>query len=114
MWFFNRTPKFKVVRVYISDIEKTIIDGLKIPEYCGGISEIAKALWIKRQQIDYRKLTDYSERIDVGVVYRRLGFLLETYQIDCPYEISSLQRKLTPTYHLFDPTLIDEGKHNAR
>lgn len=100
--------------IYISDIEKTIIDGLKIPEYCGGITEIAKGLWIKRQQIDYRKLLDYSERLDIGAVYRRLGYLLEVYEIDCAYEIASLQRKLTSTYHLLDPTLTNEGKHNAR
>ncbi len=42
--------------VLVSDIEKTIIDGLKLPEYCGGITEVAKGLWIKRNEIDPEKL----------------------------------------------------------
>ena len=34
--------------IFVSDIEKTIIDGLKLPQYCGGITEVAKGLWIKK------------------------------------------------------------------
>jgi predicted transcriptional regulator of viral defense system len=35
--------------VKISDIDRTVIDGLHLPAYCGGITEVAKGLWMRRQ-----------------------------------------------------------------
>jgi len=42
--------------VEISDLERTVIDGLRQPEYCGGITEVAKGLWIRRQDMQASKL----------------------------------------------------------
>lgn len=100
--------------VYISDLEKTVLDGLKMPEYCGGISEVAKGFWMKRDKIKASKLIDYAERMDIGAVYRRLGFLLETYAAATTEELDRLQRKLTKTYAPLDPTLPKEGTHLSR
>ncbi|MFN7192989.1 MAG: hypothetical protein ACK5U4_16270, partial [Rhodospirillales bacterium] len=61
----------------VSDLERTILDGLRNPEFAGGISEVAKGIWMKRQDIDVEKLVEYARRLDVGAVVRRLGFLLE-------------------------------------
>ena len=104
----------KSQRVYISDLEKTVLDGLKMPEYCGGISEVAKGFWIKRDKITISKLIDYAERLNVGAVYRRLGFLLDIYDAATAEELERLQRHLTKTYSLLDPTLSKEGKHLSR
>lgn len=101
-------------KVQVSDFERTILDGLKQPDYCGGISEVAKGLWIKREAIDAKKLVDYALRLNIGAVIRRLGFLLETYQIGHSEEIQFLQSKLTATYQLLDPGLPAEGKFIAR
>ena len=100
--------------VYISDLEKTVLDGLKMPEYCGGISEVAKGFWMKRDKINVSKLIDYAERMDIGAVYRRLGFLLETYEAATTAELDRLQHKLTKTYAPLDPTLPKDGTHLAR
>ena len=67
--------------IFVSDIEKTIIDGLKLPQYCGGITEVAKGLWIKRNEININKLVKYAFKVNMGVVFRRLGFLLDIYQL---------------------------------
>ena len=37
--------------VDISDLERTIIDGLRQPEYCGGVTEVAKGLWMRHQDM---------------------------------------------------------------
>lgn len=100
--------------VYISDLEKTVLDGLKMPEYCGGISEVAKGFWMKRDKIKIPKLIDYAEQMDIGAIYRRLGFLLETYEAATTEELDRLQRKLTKTYAPLDPTLPKEGRHLSR
>lgn len=100
--------------VWVSDLEKTVLDGLKTPEYCGGITEVFKGFWMKRQEMSMTKLADYAEKLNVGAVYRRLGFLLETYGMNCPSELERLQRKMNASYLLLDPTLPSEGKYMAR
>src|SRR4029077_13093608 len=84
----------KTQQVAVSDLERTVIDGLKQPEYCGGFSEVAKGYWMRRADVDVEKLVGYALRLDVGVVIRRLGFLLETSSVDAPKELERLQRKL--------------------
>jgi predicted transcriptional regulator of viral defense system len=74
----------KTERVRVSDLERTILDGLKQPEHCGGLTEVAKGLWMGRDAIAMTKLVDYALRMGVGAVVRRLGFLLETFEIDAP------------------------------
>lgn len=104
----------KSEQVQVSDLERTIIDGLKQSEYCGGITELAKGFWMRRDDIDLGKLVDYALRLDVGAVIRRLGFLLETFEVDAPHELERLQQKLTAAYAVLDPLLPDEGKFVAR
>lgn len=104
----------KTEKIQVSDLERTIIDGLKQSEYCGGFTEVAKGFWMRRDDIDYGKLADYGLRLDVGAVIRRLGFLLETFEVDAPRELERLQRRLTATYAILDPLLPDEGKFMAR
>ena len=104
----------KTERVQVSDLERTIIDGLKQSEYCGGFTEVAKGFWMRRDDVDLGKLVDYALRLDVGAVIRRLGFLLETFEVDAPHELARLQEKVTATYAILDPLLPDEGKFLAR
>jgi predicted transcriptional regulator of viral defense system len=40
--------------VMISDMERTIIDGLRHPAFAGGITEVAKGLWMKRDVLESR------------------------------------------------------------
>lgn len=98
----------------VSNLEKTIIDGFKIPEYCGGLIEVAKGLWIKRDKLDIKRLIDYAMDMGVGAIYRRLGHLLEVFKIDCPEEVERLQNKLTKSYVLLGPGLLDEGDYLSR
>ena len=49
-------------KIIISDIEKTIIDCLILPHYCGGITEIAKGIWIIKEKINTMKLLDYIKK----------------------------------------------------
>jgi predicted transcriptional regulator of viral defense system len=100
--------------ILVSDLERTIIDGLKLPEYCGGITEVAKGLWIKRKELNTKKLIEYAEKIESGAVYRRLGYLLELYKMATEQELMSLQKQLTASYQILDPTQIDEGKYLAK
>ena len=101
-------------KVCVSDLERTLIDGLKQPTYCSGFSEVAKAFSIKHDAIDPQKIIDYALKLDVGVVNRRLGFLMELYNIGSRIHWEFLQTTLTSTYQLLDPDLQASGHHTAK
>jgi len=103
----------KTQKIQVSDLERTVIDGLKQSEYCGGFSEVAKGFWMRRDDIDPKKLVKYALRLDIGAVYRRLGYLLDLFDLKAPDEIEMLQRKLTSSYATLDPMLPDKGKFMA-
>jgi predicted transcriptional regulator of viral defense system len=100
--------------VEVSDLERTIIDGLRQPEYCGGITEVAKGLWIRRSDLRLEKLLEYSARFGSGAVTRRLGYLLELFGVALESELEALRKSLTATYVQLDPILPREGPHLAK
>ncbi|MCK4325890.1 transcriptional regulator [bacterium] len=100
----------KQEKVRVSDLERTIIGGLKHPEYCGGLTEVAKGLWIRHQDMNISRLIKYAVKSDVGAVIRRLGFLLELYKIGASKDCELLRPYLTETYVRLDPLLPSEGK----
>lgn len=104
----------KTEKIQVSDLERTLIDGLKQPDYCGGFSEVAKGFSIKHQVIDPQKLIDYAVKLGVGAVNRRLGYIMELYQIGSRIYWDYLRATLTATYQLLDPELPAEGQYIAR
>lgn len=100
--------------VQISDLERTIVDGLRQPEYCGGVTEVAKGLWMRHRDMQVPKLVDYALRLGIGAVIRRLGYLLELYRIAPESELARLRQSLTSTYLPLDPVLPKEGRHLRR
>jgi predicted transcriptional regulator of viral defense system len=100
--------------VEVGDMERTIIDGLRQPEYCGGVTEVAKGLWMRHTDINVTRLVDYALRLGIGAVIRRLGYLLELYKLAPENELARLRNELTDTYLLLDPLLPKEGTHLRR
>lgn len=103
----------KWTKLPVSDIERTVLDGLRQPAYCSGISEVAKGLWIKRGEIDIEKLLSYAARMGVGAVTRRLGYLLELYEMSDASTLRAVRSGLSSTYNLIDPDMPDEGHRIA-
>src|SRR5665647_2119247 len=54
IWFDN------FHKVKCSDLEKTFIDCLFKPDYAGGIVEIARAIYISKDKIQFDKLLEYA------------------------------------------------------
>lgn len=104
----------KQEKVVVSDIERTVVDGLKQPEHCGGLTEVAKGLAMRRTDVNAKNLVDYALRLGVGAVIRRLGFLMEAYGIGASEDLARLHKRLTSTYSLLDPILPPEGKFLSR
>lgn len=100
-------------QVQVSDMERTIIDGLARPELCAGISEVATGLWMRKDDLDWRKLILYTQKLESLVVAKRLGYLLELYGLGLSH-IGQLQGMIGESYALLDPMLPDKGSYLAR
>lgn len=100
-------------KVVTSDVEKTFVDAFFKPEYAGGISEIAKALYKSKDKLDFKKLLRYVRKFDSFAVSKRLGYLLELLNIQTSI-INSLQKQHTHSYFLLEPLHPKEGKMLAR
>ena len=66
----------------ISSREKTIVDGLMHPEYCGGITEVIKAMWNARKEVDWQTIIEMAEKVEINVVLKRLGYFLSILEIE--------------------------------
>jgi len=101
-------------QVQVSDLEKTLLDCCARPHLCGGIAELARGLWLRRQALDEERLVSHAQRLHHRASAKRLGFLLETYGLGQPETIAALQSLVGAGYALLDPTLPDEGRYRAR
>lgn len=98
------------VGVRISDREKTIVDCLDKPKYCGGIGETTKALFFAKEEIDFEKLTNYAIKIGNNAVIKRLGFILDFLDLDS----KNLQSKISDSYSILDPTKGKTGRYDSK
>lgn len=100
--------------VMISDMERTIVDGLRHRAYAGGFTEVAKGLWMKRAELKVGRLIEYARHLGVGAVVRRFGFLLEHYGLVDASVLEPLRGMLTATYQRLDPLLPVDGAFLSR
>jgi predicted transcriptional regulator of viral defense system len=98
---------------WITDKEKTIIDGLDLPKYVGGVGEVARALSRAWTELDEAKLREYATKIGNSAVAKRLGFLMETLELGRT-ELLSKTISLANGFSQLDPTLPKKGKYNRR
>ncbi|MFH1199622.1 MAG: type IV toxin-antitoxin system AbiEi family antitoxin [Candidatus Micrarchaeota archaeon] len=130
--------------IVISDPEKTLVDALDHPEYCGGIEEVAKAVYFARPfidslqdpkpyvshrntpeqnrevmrgatKIDWEKVLEYAEKQGNGAVFKRLGFICELMEITLPPGLKNkIKRKVTKGYSSLSPGSPSKGRHDSK
>jgi len=105
--FGIRKERIDEASINITDREKTIIDCLDKPHYCGGIVEVAKAL--NNERMDKERLRSYSERIGNSGVVRRLGYLSDILGLNL--QLPDID---TRNYLYLDPTMPKKGPKNSR
>ncbi|MBS0358319.1 MAG: hypothetical protein JSS53_03485 [Proteobacteria bacterium] len=102
-------------KVNVSDLERTLLDGLARPDLCGGIKEIVRGIWVKQKNIDWEKMVTYAERFHTKAAVKRLGFILEVFELGLDY-IPSLLRIITTSkgFIFLDPDGMKEGNYLSR
>jgi predicted transcriptional regulator of viral defense system len=114
LWGFEPVWVMPSEQVQVSDMERTILDGLMRPELCAGVSEIAMGLWMRKDDLDWFKLASYALRLGNQAAAKRLGYLLELYELAPVSVHASLRTLVGPSYALLDPVLPKEGNYLAR
>ena len=102
-------------QVEVSDLERTVLDGLDRPDLCGGIIEIARGIWEAQRKVDFKKLSRHAKKFRTQAAVKRLGFLLETLNI-ASNAIPSLLKCIASAhdYVLLDPQGRKKGKYLRR
>jgi predicted transcriptional regulator of viral defense system len=97
----------------VTDKEKTIIDGLDLPQYVGGVSEIAKAISNFWTDINESRLLEYAGQIGNSAVAKRLGYLMENIGKG---DVEAIRKavRLAPGFSSLDPSMPRHGKYNRR
>lgn len=97
--------------VKVSDIERTLTDAVRQPEYCGGLVEAAKAFFMAKNKINAARVAEYAARRGIASVVRRAGFLMELYGLADRNIIETMKRSLAPGVVKLDPSLDSEGPY---
>jgi predicted transcriptional regulator of viral defense system len=106
--------KIEDIPVKVSDKEKTLLDCLDHPEYCGGITEVVKGIWNARGEIDYEKMFEYAKKMSNSAIAKRLGYILEILELDKKMNIKSLKKFISKGYSPLDPLLPKQGRYDSR
>jgi predicted transcriptional regulator of viral defense system len=100
-------------RVKMASREKMLIDCLDRPDLCGGIVEAAKGLWNARNDLHLAKLAAFALKAGNGAACKRLGYLLEFFQLGNDALRAKIKKGVRAGYSLLDPTLPAAGPHRS-
>lgn len=96
----------------ITDLERTLIDGLVKPKYCGGFREVLHAYTLSIDSIDIPKIISYAQRIS-DATCKRLGWVLSHLGID-DQQLKPLLKRTTTSYSSLNPSGVLTGPLNKR
>ena len=99
-------------RVSVTDLERTLLDGLSMPQYCGDFAEVLHAFQVGLDRLNTERITDYAIRLGVATA-KRLGWALEAQGVD-PSKLKKLASLPIKGYRKLDPTGPRNGPCNSR
>jgi len=89
-------------RVTITDLERTLLDGLSMPQHCGDFAEVLHAFREARDRLDVERISGYAQRLDAATA-KRLGWVLERQGVE-PGRLEPLAEVPIKGYRPLDPT----------
>jgi len=98
-------------QVAISDKERTIIDGLRNPELCGGMGHVIHIMseYSKSSDYNFQKVIIHAQEANSGAVWKRLGYLTESLWPDEKKVIQKAHQNLTSGNIKLDPNVKNKG-----
>jgi len=104
------------VKIQVSDPIQTIVDILDNPSIGGGMRNVMDIVqeYFKSQYKNDDEIVKYIERRNNKTVYKRLGLIIETFNIDAVKLKETCLKKISAGYSLLDPSVEAGGSFNSR
>jgi predicted transcriptional regulator of viral defense system len=99
-------------RVLVTDPERTLLDGLMMPQHCGDFAEVLHAFEARGDRLDLARIIDYALRLDAATA-KRLGWTLEKQGVESA-RLERLAKVPVSGYRTLDPTGPRKGPCNRR
>ena len=103
-------------RIDVSDPSRTVIDVLAHPTWGGGIRQVAEMVteYFEGDHRDDSVLVEYGDRLGIGAVFKRLGFLIEEMGVDAPKLVERCLARRTAGVNDLDPSVDAKGPTMSR
>ncbi len=98
-------------RIRITDPERTLLDGLMAPQYCGDFAEVLHAFEVRAPKLDLERIINYALKLDAATV-KRLGWILERQGVESS-RLEPLRHVPVKGYRVLDPTGPRRGPCDA-
>ena len=99
-------------RIVMTDLERTLLDGLARPRHCGDFAEVLHAFEVAMDRMDVERIATYAMRLGTATA-KRLGWILAHCGCTSP-ELDLLEELPSRGYRTLDPTGPRRGRCNAR
>lgn len=99
-------------RVSVTDLERTLLDGIIMPQHCGDFSEVLHAFQVGIDRLQIDRITQYAFKLGPAAS-KRLGWILDQQGVDSP-EVDNLAELPVKGYRKLDPTGPRKGPCNSR
>jgi predicted transcriptional regulator of viral defense system len=102
--------------VDISDPTRTVVDVLDDPSIGGGIRNVAEILgaYFSGDHRDDVRVLAYADRLGNRTVFKRLGYLLESLEIDAPSLVEGCFTRRSAGLAKLDPSIHIDGRITKR
>ena len=111
-YFGTRKVWVDEARVTVTDAERTLLDGLSMPQYFGDFAEVLHAFRVSGNALDLRRIIGYAVRLDAAVA-KRLGWVLE-HQGVAADQLTELENVEVKGYRTLDASGPRRGPCNRR
>ena len=99
-------------KLKISDPVRTVVDILNDPYIGGGMKHAAMVIanYFESESREDNKLLDYMKQMKNKTLYKRLGYLIETLELDACNLLKVCEKNISKGYSAFDPSMSNKGK----
>lgn len=99
-------------RVTVTDRERTLLDGLSRPQYCGDFSEVLHGFEVGTPGLELERIVQYALKLDAATA-KRLGWVLERQGVSSSH-LKPLEELPIKGYRTLDPSGQRRGPLNRR
>ena len=89
-------------KVSVTDLERTLMDGLTMPQHCGDFSEVLHAFQVGTDRLDMERIAQYAFKLG-PTASKRLGWVLDQQGVYSS-EVDKLAAFPVKGYRKLDPT----------